>query len=362
MSNCKALTAHLDSMSCCLLKHKPLASPPSALGHLPSNMPYLIRLRFPAELCKSIAEHARLSGTALIVHDGFLWAVDLEDTAMHPLTFRDLEEAVWLAIDAALDAGLDEDEVGYPHRFITDADGALWDLEGSRQEGYMPFVASEVHPQPPTRAALELHPQQPELEAPELEAPVPELEAPAPELEAPVPEHEAPAPELVALNAFGLATMVGDRSDFHAHVASGCCISFRIRSDHTWMAINFDAISRFDTNGARTHPLKVNAHITLLRVPTLDPEAISVAVVHGQKLVDGWLKKKDISQFTGRAAFLQIYMSQPDYAWADLLVGQNLTDTCHTLATELCRHMKTRWTGGWYPRREFHISFETWKR
>ena len=302
----------------------------------------------------------------MMVHDGVLWAVDLEDTAMHPLTFGDLEDAVWPAIDAAVDAGLDEEHVGFPHRLIADADGRLWDLEGSLQ-GYMPLAALEVHPQP--LAALEFHPQpptraaasasaaEPELEAPELEVPVPELDAPAPEFEA--PELEAPAAS--TLNAFGLATMVGDGADFHARVASGCCISFRIYSDHTWMAINFDVISRLGKNGARICPLKVDAHITLIRAPTLDPEAISVAVVHGQKLVDGWLKKKDISHFTGRAAFVHANLCGQDYAWADLLVGQNLTDTCHRLAGELCRHMRTKWAGGWYLRREFHISFETWK-
>ena len=69
-----------------------LWSAPSALGPLPANMPYVVRLRFPAELCESIAENAKLSGIALMVHNGVLWAVDLEDSAIHPLTFGDLED------------------------------------------------------------------------------------------------------------------------------------------------------------------------------------------------------------------------------------------------------------------------------
>ena len=166
------------------------------------------------------------------------------------------------------------------------------------------------------------------------------------------------------MNTFGLAKMVGDRTPFLAHVATGRCLSFRINSDHTWLAINFDKISRsrFASDGARSFVLKVDAHISLMRAPTLDPEVVSAAVAHGEELVDGWLKKQDISHFTGQAAFLQADLCTPNYAWADLSVGQRLTETCHRLVWELSGHMRTRWAQGWHPRREFHISFATWRR
>ena len=301
-----------------------------------------------------------------MVRDGFLWAVDLEDVGMHAVTFDDLEEVVWLAIDAALDAGLDEDSIGFPHRLIMEEDGALRDLLGEHQ-GYMPLAALEVHPQPPTEAAS-TSAAKPELEVPELEAPSPEVHPPAPEFEelVEVPAASsayyslASAADEIDIDAFGLAKMVGDRTPFLAHVATSPRLSFRVHKDHTWLAINFDAISRFGSDGERAFLLKVDAHITLMCAPPLDPEAVSAAVAHGEELVNGWLQKKqDISHFTGQACFIHTNLCQPNYAWADLLVGSRLYDTCHRLAAQLSRHMGTRWVKGWNLRREFHISFST---
>ena len=77
-------------------------------------MPKVICLKFPAALCEGLAESANRRGIDVMVRDGVLWVVDLDDVALFPNTYNDLEQVLWEAIDAAVDAGMDEDLIGFP--------------------------------------------------------------------------------------------------------------------------------------------------------------------------------------------------------------------------------------------------------
>ena len=78
------------------------------------------------------------------------------------------------------------------------------------------------------------------------------------------------------------------------------------------------------------------------------------AVEQCAAVVPKWLKSKDLDHFSGSALFHE-ELGEDGYAWADLISGTRLMDTCFRLASELGK--KLGWW--WKPNRAFHASFRS---